>query len=347
MDKVSIIIPDRNGQPYLQQTIDDLLAKAEGDIEIVVGVDGIWPDPPVNTHPKVIVFHHGMVHDNIGMRETINKGVAISTGKYIMKIDEQCIVDKGFDTKLKADCEDNWVVIPRRYRLNWDTFQLEEYLMNTDENGNITITPDPNAKHVRPPVDYMYLAYPYERPFDKTCGLHGDKWDQRHYDRQEILIDETMSWQGSCWFTTRKHWDTTIVALDTDRYGNFTQEAQEIGNKTWLSGGRLMVNKKTWYAHGHKGKKGKGYGFSNEQYKRHMEGTERGRKFCIDYWVNNNHLLEHPTWHTFEWLIERFSPVPSWPQNWRERINIDKAIDYDNLPDQEKKDWYINNGFAE
>lgn len=343
-DRVSIIIPDRNGQPYLQQTIDDLLAKAEGDIEIIVAIDGLWADPPVKHHPKVIVFHHGTVHNNFGMRASINKGVLISSGEYIMKIDEQCIVDQGFDTKLKADCEENWVVIPRRYRLDWDTFTLEEHTMAFEPDGSILITPREDVK-ARPPIDYMYLAYPYERPFDKTCGLHGAEWKERYYERKDILLDETMSWQGSCWFTTRKHWDTAIVELDDVNYGNFTQEAQEIGNKTWFSGGKLMVNKKTWYAHGHKGKKGKGYGFSNEQYKRHMEGTEKGRLFCIDYWVNNKHLIEHPDWKPFEWLLDRFAPVPTWSENWKEQMKIDQAKDYANVP--EKKDWYENNGVTE
>jgi glycosyltransferase involved in cell wall biosynthesis len=322
MDKVSIIIPDRNGQPYLQQTIDSLLANAEGDIEVIVVCDGLWPSPLLTDDPRVSIIYHGTPHNNLGMRESINKGVALSKGKYIFKIDEQCIVDKGYDTKLKADCDDNWIVIPRRYRLDWDAFEI-------DRNDS------------RPPVDYMYLAYPYERPFDKTCGLHGSEWKERYYERKDIMIDDTMSWQGSAYFMTRKHWDTTIIELDTEHYGNFTQEAQELGNKTWLSGGRLVVNKNTWYAHGHKGKRGKGYGFSNEQYKRHMEGTEKGRLFCIDYWVNNKHLRENPDWKTFDWLLEKFQPVPTWPDNWREQIKIDAAKDYEYFP--HKQDWYANN----
>lgn len=316
--KVSIIIPSRNGQPYTQKTVDDLLAKAEGDIEIIVVLDGIWAVPPLKNHPKVRIIHQGTIHDNPGMREAINKGVAISKGEYIMKIDEHCMVDQGFDRKLKADCADNWVVIPRRYRLDAENWVLEE-------DG-------------RPPIDYMYLAYPYERPFDKTCGLHGAEDRDRQRVRANILIDDTMSWQGSCYFMTRKHWDTVIKDLDTENYGQFTQEAQEIGNKTWLSGGRLVVNKKTWYAHMHKGKRGKGYGFSNEQYKMHMEGTERGRLYCIDYWINDRWPEQV---RDFKWLMEKFWPVPGWPENWEQQIKIDQAKDYSNNPD--KKDWYQNN----
>lgn len=301
---VSIIIASRVAQ-YLQQTIDDLLGKAEGEIEIIVVLDGYWPNPIIKNDPRVVIVHQGTIHDNIGMRGGINTGVTIAQGEYIMKVDEHCMVDKGYDVKLAADCEDNWVVIPRRYRLDPDKWELIE-------DG-------------RPPVDYMYLAYPYERPYDKTCGLHGALWKERYHEHKDILIDDTMSWQGSCWFMKRKYFNDLLYPLDDVNYGPFTQEAQEIGNKVWLSGGRLVVNKKTWYAHYHKGKRGKGYGFSNLQYKKHTEGTERGRVFCIDYWVNNK-------WdkriHDFEWLLEKFWPVPGWPENWKQQIEIDKEQDY-------------------
>ena len=150
---LSIIIPSRSPQ-YLQQTIDDLLTKAEGPVEIIVVMDGLWA--PLKDDPRVIILHHGGVHASKGMRASINAGVAISTGTYIMKIDEHCTVDQGYDVKLKADCEENWVVIPRRYRLNVETWTLID-------DG-------------RPPIDYMFIAYPYERKNDRTCGLHGDEW---------------------------------------------------------------------------------------------------------------------------------------------------------------------------
>lgn len=300
---VSIIIASRVDQ-YLQRTIDDLLAKAEGEIEIIMVLDGYWPNPIVKNDPRVIVLHQGTIHDNIGMRGAINAASEIARGEYIMKIDEHCMVDQGYDVKLIADCEDDWVVIPRRYRLDADNWQIIE-------DG-------------RPPVDYMFLAYPYERPFDKTCGLHGDLW--KRPERNNILIDDTMSWQGSCWFMKKSYWDKLIYPLDDENYGTFTQEAQEIGNKVWLSGGRLVVNKKTWYAHFHKGRRGKGYGFSNAQYKRHAESMEKGRLYCIDYWLNTKDYK-----YDFEWLLKKFWPVPTWPEDWKERIQQDKVKDYSAL----------------
>jgi len=303
MNTLSVIIPSRQG-PYLQQTIDDLLSKAEEEIEVIVVLDGWWPSPMIRDDKRVKVIHHGTQHNSRGMRHSINVGMAISKGKYVMKIDEHCMVDQGFDVKLKADCEEDWVVIPRRERLDPDAWKL--------------------IKDGRPPIDYMYIAYPYERPNDKTCGLHGSEWKELYKERLDILIDDTMSMQGSCYFMTKKHWEK-IGPLDDKAYGSFTQEAQEIGNKTWFSGGRMVVNKKTWYAHMHKGSKGKGYGFSNAQYRKHMEGMERGRQFCIDFWVNDK-------WpdriHDWEWFVQKFWPVPTWPENWKERLPIDAQQAY-------------------
>lgn len=300
----SIIIPSRSPE-YLQKTVDDLIKNARGDFEIIIVFDGIWPQESIKDHPKIRMIHHGSQHNSLGMRESINKGVALARGDFIMKTDEHCMFDEGFDVKLTADCKDNWVVIPRRFRLDPDNWKLIE-------DG-------------RPPIDYMYIAYPYERPNDKTCGLHGSEWKDRAKKRKDILMDDTMSWQGSCWFMNRKHWDNTIKEMDTENYGSFTQEAQEIGNKTWLSGGRLVVNKKTWYAHMHKGNKGKRYGFSNRQYDKHMEGTERGRLYCIDYWLNNRWPEAKYDW---EWLMNKFWPVPTWPENWKEQLKIDEPMAY-------------------
>lgn len=316
--KVSIIIPDRNGQPYLQQTVDDLLAKAEGDIEVIVVSDGTWPDPPLKTHPKVIQIHHGTHFDNPGMRESINKGIAISKGKYIMKIDEHCSVGQGFDRILKEDCEEGWVIIPRRKR--WDA---EEWKMIEDG---------------RPDIDYMAIEYPYRKVFDKTQGLHGAEW--KRPERADFVIDDTPTMQGSCYFMLRSTWDALLPdGLRSDLYGTFTQEAQEISMAAWLSGGSVKVNKKTYYAHFHKGKRGKGYGFSNEQYRKHMEGTEKGRLYCIDKWLNADNYF-----YDFQWFINtKFPDMPGWEDDWQARLKEDRAKDYSNLPAEQRPDWFDNN----
>lgn len=312
---LSIIIPSRQPE-FLQRTIDDLLAKAEGEVEIIVCCDGVWPNPVLRDDPRLVVFHHGEQHDNVGMRGSINAGMRLARGDYVMKCDEHTMMGQGYDTILAADCEDGWVVIPRRKRLNPNTWSLIE-------DG-------------RPDIDYMYVEYPYLKPFDKTQGLHGAEW--KRTERTDLLIDDTPTMQGSCYFMKKSTWDNLFPeGLDDENYGTFTQEAQEISNKAWLSGGRVIVNKKTWYAHYHKGKDGKGYGFSNEQYKKHLLGTEKGRLYSINYWLNTSDFA-----HDWDWFVtEKFPDMPGWSKDWRERVAGDKEQDFSKTYEQDgyKPEW--------
>lgn len=312
---LSVVIPSRQPQ-YLQETVDDLLAKAEGEIEVIVVYDGYWPDEPLKDDPRVRIIHQGTFHDNKGMRDAINAGMALAKGEYVMKTDEHTMFDQGFDLKLKADCEDNWVVIPRRYRLDAEKWEIIE-------DG-------------RPPVDYMRVDYPYLRPLDKACGLYGAEDKARGRERAEHLIDDTMTMQGSCYFMSRKHWNNCIERLDPTHYGQFNHEAQEISNKTWLSGGRVVVNKKTWYAHFHKGKKGKGYGFTTEQYKGHQVAKEKARLYAIKYWLNTKDFK-----YDWDWFIKKFAPISGWPENWQEQVKIDEKKDYSTLG--YKDDFWLSN----
>lgn len=300
MYDLSIVIPSRSDQ-WLQQTVDDLFSKAETKVEVIVVYDGRWANPILRDHPQLVQVHQGEVHNNLGMRAAINAGMLLARGQYVMKIDEQCMVDQGYDRKLIAGYELNSVVIPRRKRLEPETWSLQ-----IDK---------------RPDIDYMQVDYPYQRPYDKTCGLHGAEW--KRPERADIMIDDTPTMQGSCYFMSKDYWFRLFHPLDDINYGNFTQEAQEISMKAWLSGGSVRVNKNTWYAHWHKGSKGKGYGFSNEQYSRHMAGTERGRLYAIEYWLNTKDWR-----YDFAWFIdERFPDMNGW-EDWRGRILVDRDFDY-------------------
>lgn len=304
---ISIIIPSRSAQ-WLRKTVEDLFDKAEEQIEVIVVYDGRWPEPnemPTD-NPNLVQVHHGEVHNHYGMRASINAGMALAQGEFVMKIDEQCMVDRGFDKKLKQHCKDDWVVIPRRHRLN-----AEKWELTTEAEGD-----------KRPPVDYMYVEYPYAKPYDKTQGLHGAIWQR---DDRLIDIDDTPTMQGSCYFMKKSYWEELFPnGLEDEHYGPFTQEAQEISLKAWLSGGRVVVNKTTWYAHWHKGKNGKGYGFSNAQYKKHCEQMEKGRLYAIDYWLNTKDFQ-----HDWNWFVtEKFPDMPGWSPDWRERVEKDKQKDY-------------------
>jgi len=286
---ISVIIPSRN-ERFLYKTVNDILTKSKGPIEVIVVLDGYWvPPEEIIADKRVVYLHHG---ESKGMRACINEAANIARGEYLMKSDGHCMFDEGFDVKLKdgvdeytsrldgAPGSDNWIVIPRRHRLDAENWALQDV--------------------GKPPVDYEYLSSPAD------AGVKGNIWNQRTLERMnkpEYMIDENMSFQGSCWFMTRHHYLDRLGGMSEVGYGTFVREAQEIGLKTWLGGGKVYTNKNTWYAHLHKGKTyGRGYFIDKGK-------MDAGNKYCDDYWFNNRW---YDAIHDLAWLIERFSPVPTW-----------------------------------
>ena len=119
---VSVIIPSRSEQ-FLVPTVDDIFAKATGKIEVIVILDGAWSDPMPKDRPNLHFIHFGRAH---GMRPGINAAASIARGDYFMKSDAHCMFAEGFDETLKADCDDNWVVVPRRYSLDAENWKRKE-----------------------------------------------------------------------------------------------------------------------------------------------------------------------------------------------------------------------------
>lgn len=276
--KLSVLIPSRN-ERFLVPTVNDVLKNARGDLEVIVVLDGYWPDPPLPADKRLHVIHHGKA---AGMRPGINAAAALAKGDYVMKLDAHCMVGEGFDEILKAECEPDWVVVPRRYALDPEVWAIQD-------TGKI-------------PIDYHYLSYPLARE-NPPLGLHGSPWRERSKGREDVLIDDEMSSQGSCWVMSRAQWGR-VGPLDIASYGNFIQEFQEIGLKTWLGGGAVKVNKRTWYAHLHKGKThGRGYWISREE-------MDAGADFAMRYWMLDRWAARK---RDLRWLVERFSPVPTWP----------------------------------
>lgn len=277
LNMISIILPSKN-EKYLEKTIRSVLENATGEIEVLPVLDGYEP-PEIIDDPQV----HYVRVNSIGMRAAINAAAAAAKGEYLMKLDAHCMVPKGFDEVLRADCEDNWVVIPRRYRLDPDNWCIERE---------------------KEPIDYEHFIYPRKY---KPVSLHGFRWVERTQARKDILIDDNLTFQGSCWFMTKKHFERNGF-LQVEGYNGLPQqEAEEIGLTTWLSGGKVVTNKKTWYAHLFKGKKfGRGY-FLN------LQQTRSCYAYSYNHWVNERK-------EEFIKLIEHFWPIPGWPNDWKEKL---------------------------
>jgi glycosyltransferase involved in cell wall biosynthesis len=298
--KVSVIIPSINCR-FASRTVADIFAKATGEIEVIIILDNYWPDPPIKEHPNLTVVYKGI---RTGMRNSINIGASIATGKYLMKCDDHCIFGEGFDEILQADMNYKDLVIPSKYSLDPDKWERR-----------------------RRAVEYEYMAFPYPLDWPSGIGLYSKKWigedgiglnsgvEQFYWKenaRKDILIDEIMIFQGSFWFMERDAF-FYIGGLDEKHCNEIHQEPQELTLKTWLSGGRMIVNKKTWYAHMYKNDEmGRGYKLNLTE----MRQTER---FGTWYWMNNKWPGQK---RSIKWLIEKFWPIPGWPENWEELKTI-------------------------
>src|SRR6185503_18421045 len=115
---LSILIPARN-EEWLAQTVEDLLKNKRGRTEILVGLDGYWPNPGVPDHDDVTILYEPV---SIGQRAMQNKLAKISKAKYVMKADAHTMWDEGFDTKMISKMEDDITMVPRMFNLhvfNW------------------------------------------------------------------------------------------------------------------------------------------------------------------------------------------------------------------------------------
>jgi glycosyltransferase involved in cell wall biosynthesis len=276
--KLSVIFPIFK-EKYASKTIESFLSASElgDDVELIPVFDGGRSVCPIPNDPRVkpVKFRY-----NRGMRQAINAGIEASTGEYICKIDAHCAFDKGFDRKMLAEMQDDWLLIPRRYSLHEETWTRDD---------------------TRPFRDYHYLEYPH--PSKYGSGLTVLEW--LHKNDKEI--DDTMIFQGSCWLAKKDYFMKTVGLLDDVKYGSFVAEQHEIGLKYWLKGGAIKVNKKTWYAHLSKRPKHYEAGLFDRRGKSAPE-TAKYHTFTADWWMGDKEL---GIIRTFADYINQFKP-PTW-----------------------------------
>ena len=286
MIELSVCIPNRNS-PFTTKTIEDVLRNAGCEVEVIVNVDQEWPEPLVED---------GRVHylhppTPIGLRAGINACVALAKGKYIMKLDDHCSMGENFGRILIESHQPDWVQVPQRFALDAESWKIEE---RTDDKY---------------PIVQMYQDFPRKGKANDD-GTHGVEWREQRDQTKDRELVESPSMQGSCWFITKDYFHK-LNLMDETGYGQFAQEAQEIGFKCWLSGGKLIINKKTHHSHLHKGNH---YG----RFYKMPGGNVEADSWSASHWLNNE---EPGMIHDFAWFVDtKFPNMPGWPINWKQEI---------------------------
>jgi hypothetical protein len=102
--------------------------------------------------------------------------------------------------------------------------------------------------------------------------------------------------------TREKYWELNIC---DESFGSWGSQGIEVAAKTWLSGGRVVVNKKTWYAHMFR-TQGGDFGFP---YQLSGRQVSRAKSKARDVFFNNKWEKQK---YPISWLLEKFWPVPGW-----------------------------------
>jgi hypothetical protein len=297
---------------FLKNTIEDILSHIEADTEVIVTLDGAWPEPKIQQHDLVNAIY---VPKPIGQRAAANIAVKLSKAKYIMKVDAHCSFDQGFDRKMLEFMEqvgDDVTAVPvmrnlwafdwKCYHCGWKKYQGPtpvkcEQCGKTDKIRRKMIwagkhNPQSTSYCFDPTPHFQYFeAYKHREPYltDKANGY-----------------TETMSLQGSCFMAIREnYWK---LRLCDETLGNWGNQGIEVACKTWLSGGKVLVNHNTWYAHLFR-TQGGDFSFPYDQSGRDVIKTKDNVKNL--FWNNKYEYQKHP----LSWLVERFWPVTGWTDN--------------------------------
>jgi len=301
MRDLSIIIPasNKNGV-FVNKTIESILANKRADTEIIVVYNGAWPEPGIPSHELVTLVHY---NEKVGQRIATNAGVRISKSKYIMKLDAHCAVDEGFDAKMIAEMHDDWTMVPLMKNLHaFDWICPDGHRRYQGPSGpcaecgkettrDILWMPKESPKS----VSFCFDATPHFQYFGEFQKRPEGKGD----------VTETMSIQGSCFMLTRDKYIELNIC--DEAFGSWGSQGIEVACKTWLSGGSVMCNKKTWYAHMFR-TQGGDFSFSHHI---PQKDVDFAKSYARDLFFNGKWPQQKKP---LSWLVEKFWPVKGWTE---------------------------------
>ena len=286
--KLSILIPAKE-EEFLQQTIDDIFKHAEGDIEVLVGLDGWYLDIPQCSRLKVFHFPGGL-----GQRGCTNALARQSDADYLMKLDAHCSLSQGFDIELLKLVKKATVIVPalcNLYAYDWicgkghkrPCEQFEKYDKCEQCGGEV------KKEIVWQPIPKPIMTNYY---FDTNLHFqYCEKQDDEH------LETETMSIQGSCFMISKKdYWDLEIC---DEKFGSWGQQGTEVALKSWLSGGKVISTRRAFYAHW----------FRTFPYKNPTKDILKTQKYSRDLFLNDKWEKQI---HPLIWLVDKFGEPGDW-----------------------------------
>jgi len=240
-----------------------------------------------------------------------------------MKLDAHCAVDDGFDVKLiEADKElgqPDVTQIPAMLNLHVFNWKCQACGHETYQGPTLTECAQCHATagHECVMVWEPRRRKPRMNGVEGSGGLvrtewwrfdsdlHFQYWNEYKKRPEASASDlaEVMTAIGCCWFMRRaRFWE--LGGFD-ENAGIWGQYGVECALKSWLSGGRHLVNKRTWIAHAFR-TQGGDWSFP---YQLPATVVEQARKHSQSLWFGN---AWNKQVHPLSWVLEKFAPVPGW-----------------------------------
>lgn len=310
MTELSVLIP-ANREMFLARTVEDLLKNIEADTEIIAVLDSAWDDPKIVPNERVNVIY---VPTTVGQRAATNLAAKLAKGKYLAKVDAHCSFDKGFDRKMLDGFKehgDNVTAVPIMRNLvafNWKCYHCgwKQY-----QGPTPSVCPDCHkSDKIRRKMIWEPRRGTYSQSYSFDAEPHFQYFQEykhrpEYEEGKKTGFTESMSLQGSFFMCTReKYWE---LNLSDERVGSWGNQGIELACKTWLSGGRVLVNHNTWYAHLFR-TQGGDFSFPYEQSGRGIEKTKRR---VWEFFFGGRFKQQI---HPVSWLVEKFWPVPGWTE---------------------------------
>jgi len=299
---LAVIIPGRN-EEFISRTIEGVLANKRGKTEVIAGLDETWASPPLKDHPDLTVIHYS---ESIGQRSMSNKCVQLTNARMVVKLDAHSIVSEGFDVELLKGLDilgKDVVQIPILYNLH----AFDRVCPKCKHR--IYQGPEPIACEKCKTI--MVREMVWKPRFSRKSEFYRFDTDlhfQYHSARKkQVPVDEiypeTMSAQGSCFAVSReKYWEWN---LGDEEFGSWGSQGSQIACSAWLSGGRVVTNRKCWYSHLFR-TQGQSFGFPYPQSGRQVEHS---RVYLRKLFMDNTFKKQI---YPLSWLIEKFKPLPGW-----------------------------------
>lgn len=343
---LSVIVPARN-EEWLSLTVDTVLTAARAKTEVLVVLDGAWANPPLEQRPHLTIIHHNV---SIGQRAACNEAARVSKAKYVCKLDAHCMVGDGFDVKLIEHSQPDWVQVPLLYNLRVFHWRCLRCNNQTDQGPQPTRC---NSCKKGRNFDRVVIWKPKDGTWwqcgqcwqvqqsserKPTCGkcnvplrsLGRRATDYMNFNSQLQFkyggkpqwvsdqigdINDTMSLLGACFFMERDYY--WKIGFNDEKYGSWGAQGSETAMKTWLSGGRLVVNKGTWYSHLFRTQPGFSFPYANP-------GADRAYSRAREVWYGNSWSQQV---HPLSWLVEKFAPIPGWHTPHKDAPNHQAILD--------------------